>query len=78
MSLFFYCSKCDAIVEDGDIVGCWENEWCEECARQWIEGQVAHYWPLYQAEKRAGILEPSEYIAHELRCAGRGHLLKER
>jgi len=72
----FNCSKCDEIVEDEDIVGCWENEWCEACARKWVDEQIAHYRPLYDAEKAAGLLQPDEYLAHELRCAGRGHLLK--
>ncbi len=48
---------------------------CDECRTAYFKGQYAHWKPLYDAEKRAGLLDP-EQAAQDIRDAGRGHLLR--
>lgn len=76
MTILFHCEKCRQPVDD-DNVGCFENNWCEACEDKRIAEEIAHFKPLYEAEKRAGLLVSLDELEQAIRDAGRGHLLKD-
>ena len=58
----------DDVDEDGD---------CEACVDARIKREYARWRPLYEGEKRAGLLKSKEELNADLRDAGRGHLIGE-
>lgn len=48
---------------------------CDECAEDRAQAEAAKLRPLYEAEKRAGLLRSKDELDQELRDAGRGHLV---
>lgn len=66
------CGNCGDKVES---VG--EDEICDECRGEWNAEQAKRLRPLYEAEKRSGLLRPKEELDKELREAGRGHLVRD-
>lgn len=66
---------CDNCGDKVETVG--EDEICDECRDEWSAEQEKRFRPLYEAEKRAGILRTKEELDQELRDAGRGHLVSE-
>ena len=76
MSILFHCENCgSAVMDDAYIHANTEDEWCEECCDKWFQEQAAYWRPLYEAEKRAGLLKSLDELEAELRDAGRGHLI---
>ncbi len=77
MSIFI-CEICDK-QRDADFVGC--HEWgeglaCEPCYDEEFEKQKAQHKPLYDAEKKAGLLPDNHYSEEEIAIREQG--LKDR
>ena len=59
----FDCENCQAPVSSDDVGYDSENNWCPECRDEYVNREMAHLWPLYQAEKAMGLLdEPDEPV----------------
>lgn len=50
------CDTCKKPCTEDDIAD-FENGICHDCHEKWCDEQRAHWWPLYQGEKLAGMLE---------------------
>lgn len=56
----FDCENCHAPVASDDVGYDGENNWCSECREEYANAEMAHYWPLYKAEKAMGLLDEQE------------------
>ena len=50
------CTECGRECSLEDEAGCTENDTCVDCHDAWIAEQTAYWKPLYDGEKRAGLL----------------------
>ena len=69
------CETCGEEI-DPDEESISETGDCETCMDARFKREYARLKPLYDAEKRAGLLKPKEELDAELRDAGRGHLVR--
>jgi len=65
-----YCETCKQHVE---IVN--EADECVDCHEARIREEYASWRPVYEGEKRAGLLKTRDELNADLRDAGRGHLI---
>jgi len=65
-----YCETCKQRVE---IVN--EADECGDCHEARIREEYAKWRPIYDSEKRAGLLKTRDELNADLRAAGRGHLI---
>lgn len=56
----FTCEKCGHEVTDDEACYDVENNHCEACVDAYQAEQAAYWWPLYQGEKTAGLIEQKE------------------
>ena len=66
------CACCDRHVDTDFWPMSDEGSICESCDDE----QSAYWKPLYEGEKRAGLLRPQSEINADLKDAGRGHLIR--
>jgi len=53
------CDTCKKVVSVDEIAD-FENGICEPCHDKWCAEQMAYWRPLYEGEKRAGLLQREE------------------